>query len=196
MSIRVDCYCADVKEQMLFAIFERVFAVKEQVRKLIDSLTQDIIEAYTISIPLVDIDAFVEELGGKVIKETGISDGSVQKTGDSFVIKVSSFQDERRRRFTIAHELGHLFLHMGFRTCDELWQSSKEVYYREGTSEQEYQANEFAASLLMPKREYLNIFKSNTAADHTVNIMAVADYFNVSIEAALNRGKFLELIEW
>ena len=63
---------------MLFAIFERVFAVKEQVRKLIDSLTQDIIEAYTISIPLVDIDAFVEELGGKVIKETGISDGSVQ----------------------------------------------------------------------------------------------------------------------
>ncbi len=170
--------------------------MKDQVRKLIDSLTQDIIEAYGISIPLVDIDAFVEKLGGKVIKETGISDGSIQKTGDSFVIKVSSFQDERRRRFTIAHELGHLFLHMGFRTCDEIWQSSKEVYYREGTSEQEYQANEFAASLLMPKKEFLDVFKRYTDSDHMVDIRAVAEYFNVSIEAALNRGKFLELIEW
>ena len=40
-------------------------------------------------------------------------------------IIVSPFQDEKRERFTIAHELGHLFLHMGYRTNNELWEKQE-----------------------------------------------------------------------
>ena len=49
---------------------------------------------------------------------------------------------------------------------------------RFGTSEQEYQANEFAASLLMPKDRYKKIV-SEYAVNGTVDMARVANYFNV-----------------
>lgn len=45
---------------------------------------------------------------------------------------------------------------MDFMTdSDKLRKQSKEVYYRNGSSELEYQANEFAAAFLMPRKDYV-----------------------------------------
>ena len=120
-------------------------------RRMINSLAEDVLSAYNISVPIGNIDEIVEKLGGTIQKEAFFSDGAVEKEGNGFKIIVSPFQDEKRERFTIAHELGHLFLHMGYRTNKELWEKQENnIYHRIGNSEKEYQANEFAAAFLMP----------------------------------------------
>ena len=97
----------------------------------------------------------------------------------------------QRKAFRIAQELGHLFLHMGFKTDNECWGAQNQTIYRHfRTTEQEYQANEFAAALFMPKNEYrqvLDLFSQNNRVD----VNKVAKYFNVSVSAAVTRGQFL-----
>lgn len=80
---------------------------------------------------------------------------------------------------------------MGYLTNKKLWESQGEhIYHRIGSSEKEYQANEFAAAFLMPKQEYIKIMNENLKGN-TVNTSKIAEYFHVSVEAASNRGKFL-----
>ena len=165
-------------------------------RRMINSLAEDVLSAYNISVPIGNIDEIVEKLGGTIQKEAFFSDGAVEKEGNGFKIIVSPFQDEKRERFTIAHELGHLFLHMGYRTNNELWEKQENnIYHRIGNSEKEYQANEFAAAFLMPATEYLAVL-IKVAEGNMVDTSKIAEYFNVSIEAAANRGKFLGYLRW
>ncbi len=165
-------------------------------RMMINSLTQDILVSFDIQVPIQNIDELVASLGGSVQTDYSFTDGAVEKEGESFRILVSPFQEEKRRRFTIAHELGHLFLHMGYLTNAELWaQQDTNIYHRLGSSEKEYQANEFAAAFLMPQKEYLRIMNENIIGNK-VNTSKIAEYFNVSVEAASNRGKFLGYLKW
>lgn len=171
-----------------------------ELRMLINNLTQDIIDAYHIQIPILDIDYVVtQQLGGRIEESPNIenmSDGSVRKEGNGFVIYVSPYQTTERRTFTIAHELGHLFLHMGYVINQELWERpASETYYRFGDSLKEYQANEFAAAFLMPKKKYKEIMDQFTQGN-IVETGKVADYFRVSVSAASTRGKFLGYLQW
>jgi len=69
--------------------------------------------------------------------------GAVRFSGDRAVIWLNDTEARRRKRFTLAHELGHLMLHG----------ADGEGLYRDasfsGTAE-ERAANEFAAELIMP----------------------------------------------
>jgi len=170
--------------------------MNNSMREMINSLAEDILIEYDIETPIQDIDSIVESLGGTIQTELFFSDGAVMKDGNGFKIIVSPFQDERRRRFTIAHELGHLFLHMGYMTNPKLWEEQRDnVYHRIGSSEKEYQANEFAAAFLMPRDKYLEKLDEYTVGN-TVNTGRVAEYFQVSVDAASNRGKFLGYLRW
>lgn len=163
-------------------------------RTMINSLTQDILSSFEIQIPIQDIDKIVVSLGGSIQTDNSSADGSVEKEGDSFKILVSPFQDEKRRRFTIAHELGHLFLHMGYLTNAELWERQDENrYHRLGSSEKEYQANEFAAAFLMPEADFIIQCEECKNENDMVNVTKVANYFNVSAQAATVRGSVLGL---
>lgn len=165
-------------------------------RRMINSLAEDILNIYNIPVPIQDIDEIVEKLGGTIQREVSFSDGTVEKNGEGFRIILSPFQDEKRERFTIAHELGHLFLHMGYRTNEKLWErQSDNIYHRIGNSEKEYQANEFAAAFLMPANKYLEVLKG-LVVDNMVDTSEIANFFNVSVEAASNRGKFLGYLRW
>ena len=170
-----------------------------KVRTLINELTEDVINEYKIQMPIINIDEVVSRIGGYIEKDntlSGYSDGFIKKDGDSFKIYISPYQMDTRRNFTIAHELGHLFLHMGFNIDEELWNSQDEkTYYRNGSSEEEQQANEFAAALLMPRLEYKKVLEKHTKGN-TVDIYKIAEYFNVSVNAASNRGKWLGYLQW
>lgn len=171
-----------------------------KMRELINNLTEDIIESYNLNIQ-DDIDSIVNLLGGKIeeMSEFTLFDGEIIKTGNKgFVIRVSHFQSETRRRFTIAHEIGHLFLHMGYIIDEEKWNKIEigvPLFFRRGSSTIEYEANEFAAALLMPRQEYKIVLESNTCGLR-VNTAEIAKHFNVSEEAASLRGKFLGFLEW
>lgn len=168
-------------------------------REYINRLAEAVVKEYNINIPIVNIDDIVQRMNGEIEEMSEfdeLCDGTIQKNGESgFIIAISPYQSTQRRNFTIAHELGHLFLHMGFRTNNEIWRKQDQCRYRRfGTSNQEYQANEFAAALLMPVTEYQEAIHEFTQ-DSYVDIAKVAERFYVSIPAATNRGRFLGILD-
>lgn len=170
-----------------------------QERNFINELTEAIIKHYDIRIPVQDVDEVVSKIGGEISTDYDpetLGDGCIRKNGDSFIITLSPFQPDNRRNFTVAHELGHLFLHMGYDIDEELWQRQDvEPYNRYGNTEMEYQANEFAAALLMPKKKYKEKMDEYTEGN-VVDTSKVAEYFHVSVGAASNRGKWLGYLKW
>lgn len=140
----------------------------------------------------LDIMKLVEELGG-VVYEAGyikMNQNSmiVDPEDNSFKIYVSASEGIRRQKFTIAHEIGHYFIH--YKGGDP--EKPQTVYYRTSWAaggSKEYEANIFAANLLMPEKEFKKIF-NNCNEDLSI----VADEFGVSIAAAEVRARSLELI--
>lgn len=168
-----------------------------ELRRSINDLAQMVLDVYEIASPIKDIDSVVTELGGSIIEEIipGIADGKMEyKSSKEFVIKVSPYQTKERRNFTIAHELGHLFLHTSYLDQDVTCEENE--YYRMGDSEVEYEANEFAAAFLMPRNKYVEVLEENTDEDNLVDTQKIAEVFNVSADAASMRGKWLGLLEW
>ncbi len=149
-----------------------------------------------------NLEKFVQDIGGELeIKPLQYDiDGMIEKTDGGFVISLNAGKTvtEERKKFTLAHELGHLFLHMDFLDAEK-WDNSKDyqdsVYARNGYSEEEYDAHEFAAALLMPEDEFKTIVYRNN--NHGIcDITKVAEYFGVSTQAASNRGKWLGVFAW
>lgn len=169
-----------------------------KLRESISNFTNEVREYYNVQIPIEDICSIVSDMGGEICefedKFDGY-DGRIKRTVDNrFVIEIWKYQNRTRKNFTIAHELGHLFLHMGYQSDKELWEKQDREYKREGYSDEEYEANEFAACFLMPKNEYKEKLLENVE-ENKVDIQVIADYFNVSQPAALNRGRFLGYFE-
>lgn len=143
------------------------------------------IEKHLVDAP-VRLSAIAEEFGVEVLKAqlpSGISgeiSPSVAHEG-RFVIRVNRNDISRRQRFTVAHELGHFFLHqhvIGTGVTDD-------VLYRSGLSDAiEAEANRFAADLLMP----MPLVEKWLEYAHTLRVPDpvefLADKFNVS-EAAM-----------
>lgn len=170
------------------------------LRDRINELAEDILKIYEVGTPIVDIESVVEKIGGRICESTQLgflTDGNVKKENDSFFITIPASQaTSTRRNFTIAHELGHLFLHMGYQIDQQLWEESDNIVFnRHGNSEIELEANEFAAAFLMPKEEYIRVADVYSEGN-TVFIGKVAEYFNVSVEAASYRGKWLGYLQW
>ncbi len=147
----------------------------------------------------VDVSHLVELLGGSIaVDPTLEAEAKIERLDEGFRILLND-EGGKRRQFTLAHELGHLFLHMGYLRDDRLWESSgafvDSVYYRQGFGLQEYEANEFAAALLMPAEEFAAVaarYRNSQGFD----LRAISAEFGVSTEAALTRGKWLGLFSW
>lgn len=120
---------------------------------------------------------FVKLLGGKIHyqdpAEYVLSEsGSIKVYGvNNFDIFLSAFTGPLRDRFTIAHELGHYFLHSN--------QGKKTIAAsRKGSGKLEWEANRFAAALLMPSQEF-----KKTAEIFVNDNSALAGHFRVSTQA-------------
>ncbi len=78
-------------------------------------------------------------------------DGCLVRRGDSAVITVrNTLSYAGQTRFVIAHELGHFFLHPKTRQI-ETAHKEQAANWSERQEAEEYEANLFAAELLMPK---------------------------------------------
>jgi Zn-dependent peptidase ImmA (M78 family) len=86
-------------------------------------------------------------------------DGRIVREGDKAIITVNSeITYEGQKRFVIAHELGHFFLHPKTRQIESVnqdqttnWSDRQEI--------EEYEANLFAAELLMPSAMFCEMIK-------------------------------------
>lgn len=127
----------------------------------------------------VDIIKIANSLGIKVykcqFKEQGIS-GAILKENNEYKIYVKTDDAQVRKRFTVAHELGHFLLHKD-KLEDEHYD---DIMYRGNlSSDEEDEANYFASCLLMNKEPLLKISKL------VKNKSELARMFEVS-EAAMN----------
>jgi Zn-dependent peptidase ImmA (M78 family) len=138
-----------------------------------------------------------EKLGGRCIEVDSSElnvDAEIRTTGDDnvlFIIKYRKDMPKTRILFSIAHELGHLFLHL-LKEDGQLRQSA--IMERNmQSSESELAANEFAAAFLMPEADFIIQCEECKNENDMVNVTKVANYFNVSAQAATVRGSVLGL---
>lgn len=122
-------------------------------RRLIRSRAKDLLRSCQIITPPVDVDALAAKLG-ILISVTELTDdvsGFLVRKEDKVIIAVTSNDSPKRRRFTAAHEIGHFLLHMS----KPIFVDEFAVHFRsrasgQGFSQEEMEANTFAAELLMP----------------------------------------------
>lgn len=136
-----------------------------------------------------DLEEVVHALCGRVVYEStdpwSDESGSIFiETEDDFEIVLPSHTSVARDRFTVAHELGHYFLHFAFPNLTTPMRAQ-----RFGSGLVEIEANIFAASFLMPEKLFSEKF-----AEFEGHTLLLADYFKVSHSAAAVREKVLKLV--
>jgi Zn-dependent peptidase ImmA (M78 family) len=123
-----------------------------------------------------------------VFSDTTLS-GLIARRGNKVSILVNQADPPYRKRFTIAHELAHHFLHL--LTDGEFVDNTIDLFRgseSDKTNNVEVQANQFAAALLMPAELVKEEFKKNNG-----DIEILARLFNVSEEAMGYRLQRLRL---
>ncbi|GAB7021474.1 ImmA/IrrE family metallo-endopeptidase [Salidesulfovibrio brasiliensis] len=125
----------------------------------------------------------LNDLGGELVYvDSDDLEESLLIHGDgSFTIYLPHHTSDRRDYFTIAHELGHYFLH---------WEDDGEEtpFCRGESNLVEWQANWFAAELLMPTDEF-----TEAAEECGNDVNELADQFGVSRSAVSVRLEVLDL---
>ncbi len=131
----------------------------------------DIIKSLNIDVLQADFDAMgMADVSGVIIR----------RENEKPVIFINENQSERRKVFTMAHELGHFIMNHGGK---ENYRLDRQDYSK--GSEDETEANYFAASILMPKKRFIetyNLLKSERLT---------AEYFGVSIAAVRARKSWI-----
>lgn len=102
----------------------------------------------------VDLEAVARRLGAEIRLfdlEPDVS-GVLYRDGTRQVIVVNQSHSSERRRFTIAHELGHLALHKGepVHVDEGFHVNFRDLRSATAENVEEVEANAFAANLLMP----------------------------------------------
>ena len=149
-----------------------------------------------LNIP-VDVTGLARLLG-IYVKTVPLNDkrsGYIKKEfNGGFTIGLNKSDGELRQRFTLAHELGHYFLHSdllepGGAHFDRLYSGHNDSGVLSAWDET--QSNRFAAELLMPKSHVSRMWASNLKKNHWI----MAKEFGVSSSAMAWRLVNLNLAE-
>lgn len=134
-------------------------AISNSRIRQVSELTYQMVLSAKISHAPVDVELIAKSCG-VTIENTDLGDevsGLLVIHGNKAVIAHNPNQSRQRKRFTIAHELGHFALHRDegtdtvFVDKDFIIKYRGNRIYSEVELRQEQEANAFAASLLMPK---------------------------------------------
>ncbi len=115
-------------------------------------------------------------------REPFMSEAALEPLGDGYAIVLHGDSDERRRRFTIAHEIGHFVLHPGRPRMERGGQVT------EGGRLEEREADVFAAELLMPEP-----LVREAVYEQGLDVARLSDRFLVSRRAMQLRLRYLGL---
>ena len=153
------------------------------------AIINNIFKNLSITKPAIDVVNIAKYYDIKVTYEEfdDGTDGLLLIKNGNPVIAVNSEQHPNRQRFSIAHELGHFFLHAEGKK-DGLF-VDKSLYHRNdqssmGTIQDEIEANKFAAALLMPESMLISIIKDeNLDLSDDFDLYLLAEKFGVSEKA-------------
>lgn len=129
--------------------------------------------------PVSQLISWLESAGILVFeKDFGLDakvDGLSTSNEGTSVVLINSAVPTDRKRWTLAHELGHLVMH------------TEEIYSEENV---EKEANEFAAEFLMPEVEV----KAMLSRLETSNLLTYKQYWGTSMAAIVERAHGLGLL--
>lgn len=128
------------------------------------------------------------EANGIVVAETSMHSNkmdavSTWANGRPLVALTDNDESAARRRFNLAHELGHILLHSAVENIFEL-DSTK---YKKGL---ERQAHFFASSLLLPDESFSDFLLSTDIS----GFLEAKKYWNVSLSALIFKANTLHLL--
>jgi Zn-dependent peptidase ImmA (M78 family) len=139
----------------------------------------------------VNVEAIARHLRAQVVEEHLDRDVSGMLYRDEerpALIGVNIYHGRTRRRFTIAHEIGHLVLDAGRPlVVDHVRVNFRDSNSSTATDREEIQANAFAAELLMPRDQVLAHGRPALQAEGAIESVVIRDLaegFGVS-EAAM-----------
>ncbi len=159
-----------------------------KVNKYLEELTSNILlnnDMYKIPADIIkiakvnDIDVYEGDLDKKV-------SGAIKydKNTHKFAILLNKNDIRTRQRFTLAHELGHFFLHKEILKDDEI---HIDTMFRM-PDEKEKEVDYFAGALLMNKTLLEKMYQNNKT------IAELAELFDVSVSAMTVRLDILGLL--
>ncbi|MFI3227648.1 MAG: ImmA/IrrE family metallo-endopeptidase [Clostridia bacterium] len=166
-------------------------------RKYISKCADIIRENFDIEVPIYDMEQVVNKLNGVIQEVEGYSfeNRIIQSEDGGFIIQLFSKQSRTSRNFTIAQSLGHIFLHMGYMSNQELWDNYDFESRNESLDAIKYDEDEFATSFLMPKKQYMDYVYEQQQSGK-IDTFDISRYFNVPNGVAVNRGKWLGALQW
>ena len=121
--------------------------------KRIQKIVEQVLAQMNVSIPPIDVRKVAQSINIQIHEEElGEISGLIFREGSQVVIGVNNKHHENRKRFTIAHELGHFYLHgQNPLFVDKVFAVKlRDQVSSEAVSLDEIEANAFAAELLMP----------------------------------------------
>jgi Zn-dependent peptidase ImmA (M78 family) len=151
--------------------------IRRQATRLLDSAG--------ISHEPVSLRDVVSALNLELVQKTGepfSCEAALEPLGDTHAIVLNGPGDERRRRFTIAHEIGHFVLHPG--RC----RPERDGVVNEAMRAEEREADSFAAELLMPEH-----LVRQAVQEQGADTALLADRFQVSPKAMTIRLRRLHV---
>lgn len=166
--------------------------IRDQVLSESSSEQRNVYEIYkeaqqnNISIKPFDIFSYIKTIDDiRLIDEylEGDISGVIEKFTHYYRITLNKYHSNLRRRFTLAHELGHFLLHKQHLEDNKKIEDAILFRKQSNTNRIELEANEFAAELLMPKLEFEKEIKNGNNT-----IEKLSECFQVSYAAVKYRA--------
>ena len=128
------------------------------------------------------------EQNGVIISEANMSNPTLDAVsrwmiGRPFIMLTDNHESAVRRRFNVAHELGHILLHNGVESIHEYSQTELKNII-------EYQANLFAAHFLLPSAAFSDSLLS-ISLEYYIDLKK---YWKVSLQSMIQKTYTLALI--
>jgi Zn-dependent peptidase ImmA (M78 family) len=124
------------------------------------------------------------------------AEAHIQGYGDQAVITINLPSTPERRRYSLAHELGHWHLHRGQRL---FCRGDEASVWRLGKTDPERAADAYAADLLMPSYLFVPMAERAAAAEIST-VRQLKELFGTSLTATairlVERGPFPALVAW
>lgn len=173
-------------------------------KKFIRSTVENLLSKVSLEGAPVDLDAVAKVLSLEISEQTSLDDDIsgclIRRDDGRNIIGVNAAQHPNRKRFTIAHEIGHYLLHKGEEYHLDRAPSFR-INFRDTVSsaavdENEMEANLFAAELLMPADFLARDLESgmDLADDSDQGLQTLANRYGVSAQALTYRLMNLGLL--
>jgi Zn-dependent peptidase ImmA (M78 family) len=148
-----------------------------------------LVQRLNVGGPPVDVIHIAEGLGIRVVKTqlgNSVSGALLTREGQPTIL-IERGHSRKRQRFTIAHEIGHYWLGHQFEPGEQVHVdgavSMRNERSTEGTDQKEIEANQFAASLLMPRAMLDEELRRSGGVVTEAMVTELANKFDVSEQA-------------